>query len=206
MHQYDFDAATTIAFMKEYGLEGTYKLNLEGNHANLAGHTYQHEIRVARDAGLLGSLDANQGDKLIGWDLDQFPTNLYETTLAMYEVVENGGLGKGGLNFDSKPRRSSFTPEDMFYSHITGMDTFAAGLKVALRLKEDKVLEDFVADRYSSFDTGVGAEIEAGKQNFKTLNELVIDQPQSVLRAATKSGRWEQLEATLNHYIIDTLK
>ncbi len=206
MHQYDFDAATTIAFMKEYGLDGIYKLNLEGNHANLAGHTYQHEIRVARDAGLLGSLDANQGDKLIGWDLDQFPTDLYESTLAMYEVVENGGLGKGGLNFDAKPRRSSFTPEDMFYAHITGMDTFAAGLKVALRLKQDKVFEDFITERYSSYDSGVGAEIEAGKQSFKTLNELVLDKPQAALRGATKSGRWEELEATLNHYIVDTLK
>ncbi|WP_203662803.1 xylose isomerase [Lacticaseibacillus sp. 53-4] len=206
MHQYDFDAATTIAFMKEYGLDGTYKLNLEGNHANLAGHTYQHEIRVARSAGLLGSLDANQGDKLIGWDLDQFPTNLYESTMAMYEVVENGGLNKGGLNFDAKPRRSSFTPEDMFYSHIVGMDTYAAGLKVALKLKQDKVFEDFITDRYSSYDSGIGASIEAGKEDFNSLNKYVIDKPQSELRAATKSGRWEELEDTLNHYIIETLK
>lgn len=206
MHQYDFDAATTIAFMKEYGLEGKYKLNLEGNHANLAGHTYQHEIRVARDAGLLGSLDANQGDKLIGWDIDEYPSNLYEATLAMYEVVENGGLGHGGLNFDSKPRRSSFTVEDMFYGHIVGMDTYAAGLKVALRLKEDKVLENFVNERYSTFDSGIGAEIEAGTTDFKALNNLVIDTPSSALLAATQSGRIEELKDTLNHYIIDTLK
>ncbi len=172
----------------------------------MAGHTYQHEIRVARSAGLLGSLDANQGDKLIGWDLDQFPTNLYESTMAMYEVVENGGLNKGGLNFDAKPRRSSFTPEDMFYSHIVGMDTYAAGLKVALKLKQDKVFEDFIADRYSSYDSGIGASIEAGKEDFNSLNKYVIDKPQSELRAATKSGRWEELEDTLNHYIIETLK
>ncbi|MFD1430866.1 xylose isomerase [Lacticaseibacillus mingshuiensis] len=205
MHQYDFDAATTIAFMKEYGLDGIYKLNLEANHANLAGHTYQHEIRVARSAGLLGSLDANQGDKLIGWDLDQFPTNLYDTTLAMYEVVANGGLNHGGLNFDAKPRRSSFTPEDMFYAHIVGMDSFAAGLKVAVKLHEDRVFDDFIQDRYSSYDSGIGASIEAGKETFTSLNDYVIDKPQAALRAATKSGRWEELEDTLNHYIIETL-
>lgn len=206
MHQYDFDAATTIAFMKGYGLDGTYKLNLEGNHANLAGHTYQHEIRVARSAGLLGSLDANQGDKLIGWDIDEFPSNLYETTLAMYEVVENGGLGRGGLNFDAKPRRSSFTPEDMFYGHIVGMDSFAAGLRVALKLKQDKVFENFITKRYASYDSGIGAEIEAGQQDFKSLNQYVLDQPQSVLRAATQSGRLEELKDTLNHYLVETLK
>lgn len=205
-HQYDFDAATTIAFMKSYDLDGTYKLNLEGNHANLAGHTYQHEIQTARNAGLLGSLDANQGDKLIGWDIDEFPSDLYESTLAMYEVVENGGLGKGGLNFDSKPRRQSFLPEDMFYGHIVGMDTYAAGLKVALRLKEDHVFENFVADRYSSYDSGIGAKIEAGKEDFKSLNDYVIDKPQKDLIAATKSGHLEELKDTLNHYLIDTLK
>lgn len=139
-HQYDFDAATTIAFMKEYGLDKDFKLNLEGNHANLAGHTYQHEIRVAREAGLLGSLDANQGDKLIGWDIDEYPSNLYETTAAMTEVVENGSIGpRGGLNFDAKPRRSSFEPNDLFYGHIVGMDSFAAGLRVAVAMKNDGV-------------------------------------------------------------------
>ncbi|WP_125767583.1 xylose isomerase [Lapidilactobacillus wuchangensis] len=205
MHQYDFDAATTINFMKTYGLDGTYKLNLEGNHANLAGHTYQHEIRVAREAGLLGSLDANQGDKLIGWDIDEFPSDLYEATLAMYEVVENGGLGRGGLNFDAKPRRSSFTVDDMFYGHIVGMDTFSAGLKVALKLKEDKVFENFITDRYASYDSGIGADIESGKEDFKSLNDYIIDKPQTALLAATKSGRIEELKDTLNHYIIETL-
>ncbi len=169
-HQYDFDAATTIAFMKEYDLDKDFKLNLEGNHANLAGHTYQHEIRVAREAGLLGSLDANQGDKLIGWDIDEYPSNLYETTAAMYEVLENGGIGpRGGLNFDSKPRRSSFEPNDLFYGHIVGMDSFAAGLRVAAKMEEDGVLKNIVADRYSSYKSGIGADIESGKAGFKEL-------------------------------------
>ncbi|MFR8086621.1 MAG: xylose isomerase, partial [Leuconostoc gelidum] len=127
-HQYDFDAQTTIAFLKTYGLEDTFKLNLEGNHAYLGGHTYEHEVRFAREAGLLGSLDANMGDKLTGWDIDEFPNDVYEATLVMYEFLKNGGLPTGGLNFDSKPRRQSFEFEDLFYAHIAGMDTYAAGL------------------------------------------------------------------------------
>lgn len=205
-HQYDFDAATTINFMKTYGLAGTYKLNLEGNHANLAGHSYQHEIRTAREAGLLGSLDANQGDELIGWDIDEFPSNLYETTLAMYEVLKNGGPHKGGLNFDAKPRRSSFEAEDMFYSHIVGMDSFAAGLRVAQKLIDDHVFEDVIADRYASYESGVGATIENGTATFQSLEAEVIDKPQSDLIAATHSGHLEQLKDTLNHYIVQTLK
>lgn len=205
-HQYDFDAATTIGFMKEYDLDKDFKLNLEGNHANLAGHTYQHEIRVARDAGLLGSLDANQGDKLLGWDIDEFPSNLYETVAAMYEVVENGSIGPhGGLNFDAKPRRSSFEANDLFYSHIVGMDTFAAGLRVAVKLKEDKVLENIVSERYSSYQTGIGAEIENGTANFKSLEQYIIDKPQSELRAATSSDHLEQIKDIINQYIISTL-
>ncbi|MBA1433846.1 xylose isomerase [Bombilactobacillus bombi] len=205
-HQYDFDAATTIAFMKEYNLDKDFKLNLEGNHANLAGHTYQHEIRVARDAGLLGSLDANQGDKLIGWDIDEYPSNLYETVAAMYEVVQLGQIGpRGGLNFDSKPRRSSFEPNDLFYGHIVGMDSFAAGLRVALKLKEDKVLENLVSDRYSSYNSGIGAQIEAGKVNFKDMEDYIIDKTQAELRAATHSDHLEQIKDTINHYIVETL-
>lgn len=175
MHQYDLDAATTIYFLQNYDLAERFKLNLEGNHANLAGHTYQHEIRVARDAGMLGSLDANQGDKLIGWDIDEFPSNLYEAVLAMYEVVENGGLGNGGLNFDAKPRRTSFTTADMFRAHVVGMDTYAAGLRVALRLKEERVLEDVIQARYSSFDQSIGKKIEQGKVTFNDLNNYVLD-------------------------------
>ncbi|WP_338207765.1 xylose isomerase [Lactiplantibacillus paraxiangfangensis] len=205
-HQYDFDAATTIAFMKTYGLDKDFKLNLEGNHANLAGHTYQHEIRVAREAGLLGSLDANQGDKLIGWDIDEYPSNLYETTAAMYEVVENGGIGpRGGLNFDAKPRRSSFAPNDLFYGHIVGMDSFAAGLRVAMKMKEDGFLEDIVKNRYASYGSGIGADIESGKADFKSLEKYAIDKPQSELLAATSSDHLEEIKDTINHYIIDTL-
>jgi xylose isomerase len=205
-HQYDFDAATTIAFMKEYGLDKDFKLNLEGNHANLAGHTYQHEIRVAREAGLLGSLDANQGDKLIGWDIDEYPSNLYETTAAMWEVVQAGGIGpRGGLNFDAKPRRSSFEPNDLFYGHIVGMDSFAAGLRVAMKMKEDGVLDDLVAKRYSSYKSGVGAEIESGKATFQSLEAYSLDKTQADLRAATHSDHLEQVKDTINHYIVDTL-
>ncbi|UDM31960.1 xylose isomerase [Lentilactobacillus laojiaonis] len=205
-HQYDFDAATTIEFMKEYDLDKDFKLNLEGNHANLAGHTYQHEVRVARDAGLLGSLDANQGDKLIGWDIDEYPSNLYETTAVMYEVLENGSIGpKGGLNFDSKPRRTSFEPEDLFYGHIVGMDSFAAGLRVADKLQQDGYLKDIVSKRYSSWDEGIGASIEAGKEDFNSLNEYIIDTPQSELISATHSDHLEQIKDTINHYIVNTL-
>ncbi|HBF74898.1 MAG TPA: xylose isomerase [Lactobacillus sp.] len=205
-HQYDFDAATTIAFMKEYDLDKDFKLNLEGNHANLAGHTYQHEIRVAREAGLLGSLDANQGDKLIGWDIDEYPSNLYETTAAMYEVLENGGIGpRGGLNFDAKPRRSSFEANDLFYGHIVGMDSFAAGLRVAAKMKEDGVLENIVKERYSSYDSGIGADIESGKATFKTLEDYSLDKTQAELRAATSSDHLEQIKDTINHYIVNVL-
>lgn len=205
-HQYDFDAATTIAFMKEYGLDKDFKLNLEGNHANLASHTYQHEIRIARTAGLLGSLDANQGDKLIGWDIDEYPSNLYETTAAMYEVVQNGSIGpRGGLNFDAKPRRSSFAPEDLFYGHIVGMDSFAAGLRVALRMKQDHYLDDIVEKRYSSFDSGLGADIESGKATMQSLEDYSLDKPQSHWIDATHSDHLEQIKDTINHYIVDTL-
>ena len=143
LHQYDFDAATAIEFLRNHDLTDVFKLNLEGNHANLAGHTYQHEIRTAREAGVLGSLDANQGDKLIGWDMDEFPTDLYETSTVMWEVLAEGQIGPhGGLNFDAKPRRTSFAAEDLFRSHIAGMDAFAAGLLVAAKMHEDKVIEN----------------------------------------------------------------
>ncbi len=205
-HQYDFDAATTLNFLKDYDLDKDFKLNLEGNHANLAGHTYQHEVRVAREANMLGSLDANEGDKLIGWDIDEYPSNLYETTAVMYEVLEAGSIGpKGGLNFDAKPRRSSFDAEDLFYGHIVGMDSFAAGLRVAAKMKEDKYLENLVANRYSTFDSGIGADIENGKADFKTLEEYAIDIPQADLIAATHSDHLEQVKDTINHYIVNTL-
>ena len=161
---------------------------------------------MAREANLLGSLDANQGDKLIGWDIDEFPSDLYEATAAMYEVVENGSIGpRGGLNFDAKPRRSSFAANDLFYGHIVGMDTFAAGLRVALKMKQDGFLEKLVADRYSSYQSGVGAEIEAGTADFKSLESYAIDKPQSELIAATSSDHLEEVKDTINHYIIETL-
>ena len=133
-HQYDFDSATVIGFLKTYGLDKDFKLNIEANHATLAGHTFQHELRLARINGMLGSVDANMGDMLLGWDTDQFPTNIYDATLAMYEILEDGGFKTGGLNFDSKIRRASIEVDDIFYAYIAGMDTFAKGLRVAAKL------------------------------------------------------------------------
>ena len=205
MHQYDFDAATAIAFLKTYDID-FMKLNLEGNHANLAGHTYQHEIRTAREAGVLGSLDANQGDKLIGWDMDEFPTDLMETTTVMWEVLDEGQIGPhGGLNFDAKPRRTSFAPEDLFRSHIAGMDTFAAGLLVAAKMHEDKFIQNLQAERYASYDSGIGATIEDGTATLASLEEYALDIPQAKLIEATKSDHLESVKATINNYIIDAL-
>jgi xylose isomerase len=205
IHQYDTDAATTIAFLKEYNLDPYFKLNLEANHATLAGHTYEHEIRVARNSNMLGSLDANMGDKLIGWDIDEFPTNIYEATLVMYEVLQNGGLDKGGLNFDSKVRRQSYKPEDLFLAHIAGMDTYAAGLRVAAKLLEDKTFDKLITDRYSSFDTGMGADFEAGKLKLIDFENYIIDKPHADVMNSTQSGNLEIIKATLNNYIFHTL-
>lgn len=206
MFQYDFDAATAINFLRTYDLMDVFKLNLEGNHANLAGHTYQHEIRTAREAGVLGSLDANQGDKLIGWDMDEFPTDLYETSTVMWEVLAEGQIGPhGGLNFDAKPRRTSFAAEDLFRSHIAGMDAFAAGLLVAAKMHEDKVIENLQAERYSSFDSSIGATVENGTASLASLEEYALDIPQSKLIEATKSDHLESVKATINNYMIDAL-
>lgn len=206
MLQYDFDASTAISFLQKNDLMGTFRLNLEGNHANLATHTYQHEIRVARDAGVLGSLDANQGDKLIGWDMDEFPTDLYETTAVMWEVLDEGQIGPhGGLNFDAKPRRSSFDAEDLFRSHVAGMDSFAAGLLVAAKMHEDHYIEDLVSNRYGSFDSGIGKTVEDGTATLASLEEYAIDKPQSELIAATKSDHLESVKATINNYMIEAL-
>ena len=206
MFQYDFDAATAINFLRTYDLMDVFKLNLEGNHAHLAGHTYQHEIRTAREAGVLGSLDANQGDKLIGWDMDEFPTDLYETSTVMWEVLAEGQIGPhGGLNFDAKPRRTSFAAEDLFRSHIAGMDSFAAGLLVAAKMHEDKVIENLQAERYSSFDSGIGATVENGTASLASLEEYALDIPQSKLIEATKSDHLESVKATINNYMIDAL-
>ena len=147
-HQYDFDSATVIGFLRKYGLDKDFKLNIEANHATLAQHTFQHELRVARTNGMFGSIDANQGDPLLGWDTDQFPTNVYDAALCMYEVLKAGGFTNGGLNFDAKARRGSFELEDIFHSYIAGMDTFALGLRIADKMITDGRLDSFVADRY----------------------------------------------------------
>lgn len=201
-HQYDFDVEHLAAFLRKYGLEDHVKANIEANHATLAGHDFQHELAYARENDLLGSVDANQGDLLLGWDTDQFPTDIYSTTLAAYEILQNGGLAPGGLNFDAKVRRESFEPTDLFLAHIAGMDTFAFGLKVAQRLKDDGVIESFRYSRYSSFKEGIGERIKAGDTDFKQLDEYAknsIEEPVEV-----DSGRQEKLEGLLNQYITTT--
>jgi xylose isomerase len=196
-HQYDFDTATVISFLRKYGLDKDFKMNIEANHATLAQHTFQHELRVARDNGVFGSIDANQGDMLLGWDTDQFPTNIYDATLCMYEVIKAGGFTNGGLNFDSKPRRGSFTPEDIFYSYIAGMDTFALGLINAEKLVADGRLDKFVEDRYASWSTGIGADIISGKAKIEDIEKYALGKGE-VMDSLT-SGRQEYLEAILNN-------
>ncbi|MCM3635195.1 xylose isomerase [Paenibacillus camelliae] len=196
-HQYDFDAATTISFLKTYGLEDKFKLNLEANHATLAGHTFEHEIRVAAINGMLGSLDANQGNMLLGWDTDEFPTDLYSTTLTMYEVLKAGGLGRGGVNFDAKVRRSSFQMDDLALAHIAGMDSFAWGLKAAAKLIDEKVLDSVIEDKYATFKEGLGADVVAGKTTLKDLEAYALTNP--VPR--NKSGRIENLRLRLSEVI-----
>lgn len=193
-HQYDFDVSTVLAFLRKYGLDKDFKFNVEANHATLAMHTFQHELRVAAINGAFGSVDANQGDLLLGWDTDQFPTNVYDTTLAMYEILKAGGFTKGGLNFDSKPRRASNTLEDIFYSYISGMDSFALGLRLAVKIMDDKRFDDFVANRYSSFKSGIGADIVSGKVSMQDLEKYALAKG----NVAAESGRQEYLESLLN--------
>ncbi len=196
-HQYDFDAATSMAFLQKYDLTDRFKLNLEANHATLAGHTFEHEMNVARNYNALGSLDANQGDMLLGWDTDEFPTDLYSVTLAMYEVLENGGIAPGGINFDAKVRRTSFEMEDLFLAHIAGMDTFARGLKAAARLKEEKFFDNLKADRYASYQEGIGKDIISDKTDLKSLTEYALGNKE----VKNKSGHIELVKAKLNEYI-----
>ncbi len=196
-HQYDSDAGAVLGFLKKYDLLPYFKLNIETNHATLAGHTMQHELHFARVNGILGSVDANQGDELLGWDTDQFPTNLYVTTLAMYEILKNGGLGKGGLNFDSKPRRGSYLPEDIAEAHIAGMDAFARGLKAAAAMLADKALDKPLEERYASWREGLGASIRAGKEDFTSLEKVALD----LTDFGLKSGGQERLESILNRYL-----
>ncbi len=197
-HQYDSDAAACLNFLREYDLIDHLKLNLETNHATLAGHTMQHELETAAAAGALGSIDANTGDMLLGWDTDQFPTDIYLTTQCMLSIIKAGGLKTGGVNFDAKPRRESFEPMDLFYAHIGGMDAFARGLKIAAAIRKDGRLAKFVKNRYRSYDSGIGAKVEKGKTNFKELEVYMLKKGEA---AANESGRQEFLENLINEFI-----
>ena len=197
-HQYDFDAAACINFLRAYGLGDSFKLNIETNHATLAGHNVEHELDYAGHQGFLGSVDANTGDLLLGWDTDQFPTDVYLTSKIMLCFLKYGGLHKGGVNFDAKVRRESFEPVDLFYAHVGGMDTFAKGLKIAAAIRADGELARMVADRYKSWDAEIGAEIEAGKHTLETLEKYMLQKGEASPNA---SGRQELFENVVNRYI-----
>ena len=197
-HQYDSDAAACSNFLRNYDLVDHFKLNLETNNATLAGHTMHHELEYTGMQGLLGSIDANTGDLMLGWDTDQFPTNYYLTTECMLSILKFGGLAPGGVNFDAKVRRESFEPVDLFYAHIGGMDAFARGLKVAAAIRADGELDEFVKNRYSSWDTGIGAEVEAGTADFKALEAYMLEKGEI---SPNESGRQEMLENLLNRYL-----
>ena len=193
-HQYDFDAATAIGFLRQYGLDKDFKLNIEANHATLAGHTFQHDLRISAMNGMLGSIDANQGDYLLGWDTDEFPFDIYETTMAMYEVLKYGKF-KGGFNFDAKNRRPSYTREDMFYGYILGMDAFALGLLKAAEIIEDGRVDEFIKEKYSSYNKGIGKKIVSGKTSLK---ELAAYADKLGAPDLPGSGRQEYLQGIVN--------
>src|SRR5437868_2219635 len=195
-HQYDFDAAACLNFLRCYGLLDKVKLNIETNHATLAGHSMMHELVYASIQGALGSIDANTGDMLLGWDTDQFPTDIYLTTQCMLAILGQGGIAPGGVNFDAKVRRESFEPIDLFYAHIGGMDAFARGLKVAAAIRKDGRLAQFVNDRYSSWNTGIGAKVENGKVGLKELEAYTMKNGDPV----NGSGRQEFLENLINEF------
>jgi xylose isomerase len=197
-HQYDFDCAACINFLRANGLADKVKMNIETNHATLAGHTMHHELEYAGAQGFLGSIDANTGDLLLGWDTDQFPTDIYLTTQCMLSILKYGGLAPGGVNFDAKVRRESFEPVDLFHAHIGGMDAFARGLKIAAAIRADGKLAQIVKDRYSSWDSGIGAEIEAGKASFASLEKYMLDKGEIT---PNKSGRQEMIENLINTYL-----
>lgn len=197
-HQYDSDAAACLNFLRQYDLLDHLKLNLETNHATLAGHSMQHEMETAGAAGALGSIDANTGDMLLGWDTDQFPTDIYLTSQCMYTLMKYGGFTTGGVNFDAKVRRESFEPIDLFHAHVGGMDAFARGLQIAARMRADGALEKLLAERYDSWDSGLGAEIEAGKHSFSSLEEVMLEKGDA---AQNRSGRQEMLENLINTYL-----
>jgi xylose isomerase len=197
-HQYDSDAASCLNFLRQYDLLDHFKLNIETNHATLAGHTMQHELEVAAAANAVGSIDANTGDMLLGWDTDQFPTDVYLTTQVMLTILKMGGFTTGGVNFDAKVRRESFEPVDLFHAHIGGMDAFARGLKIAAAIRSDGRLAEFVKQRYSSWDAGLGAKIESGQTDFKELEAYMLKKGEA---APNASGRQEYLENLINEFI-----
>ncbi len=202
VHQYDYDAATVISFLKTYELQDKFKLNIEANHATLAGHSFAHELAVASMNGMLGSVDANRGDLLLGWDTDQFPTNFYDCATAMLVLLNQDGIAPGGLNFDAKVRRDSSDLEDLFHAHIGGMDSFALGLRFAHLVIEDGVLSELLTERYARYDHGIGKEIEAGMTDFSALSRFALEngEPQQ------RSGRQEKLENIFNHYLVKAIK
>jgi xylose isomerase len=197
-HQYDSDAAACLNFLRTYDLLSSFKLNLETNHATLAGHEMMHELEVAIGAGALGSIDANTGDPLLGWDTDQFPTSIYLTAQCMFCILGMGGFTTGGVNFDAKVRRESFEPVDLFHAHIGGMDAFARGLKVAHAMIADGRLAAFVKERYRSWDTELGRRIESGQASFTDLESYILPKGEA---ARNVSGRQEMLENLINEFI-----
>lgn len=196
-HQYDFDAATVVGFLKAHGLAGDFKLNVEVNHATLAGHSFQHDLQVAADAGLLGSIDANRGDYQNGWDTDQFPINIYELVEAMLIIEEAGGFTTGGINFDAKTRRNSTDLEDLFIAHISAMDVFARALLVSDNIMNHSDYNKMRKERYASFNSGNGAKFEKGQLTLEDLRDLAIEngEPKQI------SGKQELYEAIINHHI-----
>ncbi len=196
-HMYDFDAATVLGFLRQYGLQDHFKLNIEANHATLAGHTFDHDLTVASINGKLGSIDANMGDLLLGWDTDQFAMDLDAVVRCMLVVLKQGGLNPGGLNFDAKVRRGSFDTVDLFHAHIGSLDTFAKGLLIAQRILDDDTLPAFVRQRYADYDTGLGKSIMDGKETLASMERYALNNPDAELR----SGRQEMLENLLNTYL-----
>ncbi|HTN09298.1 xylose isomerase [Agriterribacter sp.] len=196
-HQYDYDSATVIGFLRHYGLDKDFKLNIEVNHATLAGHTFQHELQVAADNGMLGSMDANRGDYQNGWDTDQFPTNLNELTESLLIILEAGGFAGGGVNFDAKTRRNSTDPEDIFHAHIGGMDAFARALVIADNILQKSPYLKFRKERYASFDSGAGKQFEDGKLQLEDLRNFAAQNGEP----AQLSGKQEWLENIINQYI-----
>jgi xylose isomerase len=197
-HQYDFDAAACLNFIRAYDLEEHVKLNIETNHATLAGHTMMHELEYARIQGALGSIDANTGDLLLGWDTDQFPTDIYLTTQCMLVILKQGGLKPGGVNFDAKVRRESFEPVDLFHAHIGGMDAFARGLKIAAQIRKDGVLDEIIDNRYKSYDEGIGQKIEQNATSFAELESYILEKGDIT---PNESGRQEMIENLINDYL-----